>query len=184
MPYETAAGKAARFRNIIRPIDWLTDLGSIAAALCLMMILILVMAEIVARNVFSAALDFTWDISGYLMGACFMLAAAGAMSRGVHVRVTALVEVLPPRAARLTTFAACAMGILICIALSRALVDMAWMSGVRGTMSATSFRVPLVWPQAALAAGSVMLTLQCIAQFLRLIRGEDIARSEGIEESA
>ena len=65
--------------------------------------------------------------------------------------------------------------------LTWALVEMAWLSGQRGSTAPTSFRVPLVYPQSVLAAGAVVLTLQCVAQFLRLMRGEAISTGPGLE---
>lgn len=170
-----------RFDRIIAAIDWLTRLGSALAAFSLLAILVLIVVEIAVRNFFRMSFDFTWDLSAYLMGACFMLACAGAMRGGIHVRVTALLEVLPPRAARAIDIAACLVGLFICILLSRAFIEMAWLSGVRGTMSATTFRMPLVYPQAVLSFGAVLLTLQCFAQLLRLARGEKLSLAEGID---
>ena len=47
--------------------------------------------------------------------------------------------------------------------------------------AATTFRMPLVYPQAVLATGAVLLTLQCLAQVLRLLRGESMATGPGLE---
>ncbi len=58
---------------------------------------------------------------------------------------------------------------------------MAVLSGQRGSTAATTFRVPLVYPQAVLAAGAVLLTLQCLAQVLRLLRGEALTSGPGLE---
>jgi TRAP-type C4-dicarboxylate transport system permease small subunit len=170
-----------RFSRLIAAIDWLTDLGSIAGALSLLGILVIIGSEIVARNILNTSLHFSWDLAGYLMGACFLLASAAAMKGGSHVRVTALLEVIPPAAARALELCACAVGLVICVTLSWALIDMAWLSGTRGTQAATAFRVPLVYPQAVLAVGAVLLTLQCLAQFLRLTRGEMLSTGLGLE---
>lgn len=170
-----------RFHHVIAAIDWLTDLGSIAGALSLLGILVCIGGEIVVRNFFGTSLHFSWDLAGYLMGACFLLASAAAMKYGSHVRVTALLEIAPPGVARLLELCACALGFVICILLSWALIDMAWLSGVRGSTAATAFRAPLVYPQSALAVGAVLLALQCLAQFLRLMRGESLATGHGLE---
>lgn len=170
-----------RFQKAIAAIDWLTDLGSIAGALSLLGILLFIGGEIIARNFLGMSFHFSWDVGGYLMGACFLLASAAAMKGGSHVRVTALLEVASPGVARTLELFACALGFVICILLSWALIDMAWLSWVRGSTAATAFRAPLVYPQSALAVGAVMLTLQCLAQFLRLMRGESLATGHGLE---
>lgn len=169
------------FGPAIGLIDRLTGWGSLLSALCLLGILVLMMMEIVARNLFGSSFDFTWDIAGYLMGACFTLALAGAMKNGLHVRVTALLDALPARAAHLIEMAACLVAVAICAVIATAFVQLAWLSWTRDTTSATAIRVPLVYPQAVLAAGTVLMTLQCIAQALRLLRGERLSVAEAIE---
>ncbi|TKT69590.1 TRAP transporter small permease [Aquamicrobium sp. LC103] len=171
----------SRFRGIIAFIDGLTEIGGIVAALSLLGILVLIASEIFARNVLGLSLHFSWDLAGYLMGACFLFGCAPALKGGSHVRVTALLEVLPVSTARVLERFACLVGLVICVVLAWALIDMAWLSGQRGSTAATAFRVPLVYPQAALAAGAVLLTMQCFAQLLRLLRGEMLATGPGLE---
>lgn len=175
------SSSSLRFHGLIAMIDRLTDLGSITGALSLLGILILIGGEIVARNLLGISLHFSWDLAGYLMGACFLLSSAAAMKGGSHVRVTALLETIPPAVARVLEVFACLVGFAICVTLSWALIDMAWLSGMRGSTAATAFRVPLIYPQAVLAIGAVLVTLQCLAQFLRLMRGEALATGPGLE---
>lgn len=178
----TMAAKHHRpLRRLIGVIDFLTDLGGILAAISLLGIFFLVGAEIFSRNVLAKSLHFSWDLSGYLMGVCFIVASAAALKSGSHVRVTAFLEIIPARSARIIEHAACAVGIAIAVALSIALIEAAMLSYQRGTTAATAFRVPLVYPQAALAMGAVLLALQCLAQFLRLLLGERLATGKGLE---
>lgn len=170
-----------RFHRVIAAIDGLTELGGLLGALSLLGILTLITAELVARNLFSYSLHFSWDLAGYLMGACFLMASAAAMKGGSHVRVTALVEALPPRLARKLDLFACIIGLFICGYLAWALIEMAWLSGKRGSTAATAFRIPLVYPQTVLATGAVILTLQCLAQTLRQLSGEPMATGPGLE---
>ena len=170
-----------RFRRTLAVIDALTDLGGILSALSLLGILVLITAELIARNLFNHSFHFSWDMAGYLMGASFLLGCGSAMKAGTHVRVTALLEYLAPRHARIVEFASCLVGLAICAYLAWALVEMAMLSQMRGSTAATSFRVPLVYPQAVLALGAVLMTLQCFAQILRLARGEMLSTGPGLE---
>ena len=170
-----------RFHRTLTVIDRLTDAGGILAALCLLGILFLIGAELFSRNLLNYSLHFSWDLAGYLMGACFLLGCGSAMKGGSHVRVTALLEVLPPAAARAIELASCIVALAICVYLTWALSEMAWLSGRRGSTAATSFRVPLVWPQAVLALGAALMTLQCLGQLLRLTRGEPLSVAPGLE---
>ncbi|TKA97088.1 TRAP transporter small permease [Cereibacter changlensis] len=172
---------STRFRRTLALIDGVTDLGGFIGALSLLGILGLIAAELFSRNLLAHSLHFSWDLAGYLMGTCFLLASGSALKGGSHVRVTALLETLPRVVGRVIEFAACGVGLVICGYLTWALVDMAWLSGLRGSTAATSFRVPLVYPQSALALGAAILTLQCLAQMLRLTRGEPISVGPGLE---
>jgi TRAP-type C4-dicarboxylate transport system permease small subunit len=173
--------RSTRFRGTLTAIDWLTDLGGYLGALSLLGILAFIAAEILSRNLFGHSIHFAWDVAGYLMGCCFLFACGSAMKAGSHVRVTALLEVLPAALGRVIEFTASILGLVICLALTWALVEMAWLSGLRGSTAPTSLRMPLVYPQSALALGAVILSLQCLAQILRLLRGESLASGLGLE---
>lgn len=173
--------ESPRFARIIQPIDALTDACGTLAALSLLGILGLILAEIVTRNFLGSSLHFSWDMAGYLMGACFLLGCASAMKAGTHVRVTALIETSSPTVARLIEVVSTVVALTFCAALSWALIDMAVLSGQRGSTAATTFRMPLVYPQAVLALGAVVMTLQCLAQVLRLLRGEPLSTGPGLE---
>lgn len=176
-----SSSKSSRFRRTVAVIDKLTEIGGFLGALCLLGILALLTAELISRNLLAYSLHFSWDLAGYLMGASFLLTSASAMKGGSHVRVTALVEVLPSAISRKLDLLACLIGIVICGYLALAFIEMATLSGQRGSTAATSFRVPLVYPQAVLAIGAILLTLQCLAQTLRQLRGEAMATGPGLE---
>lgn len=173
-----------RYRRTLAAIDGLTEVGGYLGAISLLGILVLITAQIISRNLFSYSIHFSWDLAGYLMGTCFLLACGSAMRGGSHVRVTAMLEILPHRLARKVEFLSCIVGLVICAYLTWALVEMAWLSALRGATAATSFRVALVYPQSALATGAAILTLQCVGQTLRLLRGESISAGSGLEKGA
>ncbi|WP_323690465.1 hypothetical protein [Rhizobium sp. AN95] len=55
------------------------------------------------------------------------------------------------------------------------------LSALRGSTSSSVIRIPLVYPQSALAIGAIILNLQMLAQFLRLLRGETLSTGPGLE---
>ncbi|MTH66203.1 TRAP transporter small permease subunit [Paracoccus sp. DK608] len=162
-------------------IDGLTAAGNLISALCLLAIFGLVAAEIVMRNLMGISISFSWDVSAYLMGACFLLAAASALKGGSHVRVTALTELLPPRGAWALDFAAAVIGLAVTVLLVWSLGQMAWLSGTRGSTSPGVVRIPLVLPQGILTVGAVLLFLQMVAQVMRVWSGERLTNGEGLE---
>jgi TRAP-type C4-dicarboxylate transport system permease small subunit len=169
------------FAAIITPIDRLTEAANVLAALSLLGIFILIACEILLRNLAGYSLPFAWDVAAYLMATSFMLAGASALKSGSHVRVTAIGEALSSTGARRLDMVACLVGLVICIALSVALTDMAILSALRGSTSSSVIRIPLVYPQSALAIGAIILNLQMLAQFLRLLRGETLSTGPGLE---
>ena len=78
MQTDTILPERLRLAPLIRVIDGLTAAGNLISALCLLAIFGLVAAEIVMRNLMGISISFSWDVSAYLMGACFLLAAASA----------------------------------------------------------------------------------------------------------
>lgn len=170
-----------RFAAVLRPIDRATDAANVLSALSLLGIFVLIAAEIASRNLLGRSIPFSWDVSAYLMGACFMLAAASALKDGSHVRVSGVADAMSPRGARAVDMIAALIGLATGLVLAWALLDMAWLSFQRGSTSASVVRIPLVIPQAVLAAGAVLLCLQIIAQILRIADGARIAQGEGLE---
>lgn len=179
--HSPSPSQPGRFEALIAPIDALTRAGNLIAGLALLAILVMITAEILSRNLLGRSMAFSWDYSAYAMGAAFMLGSADALRRGAHVRVTAVLESVPRPLSRILEFGACLVGLAACAALAWALTEMAYLSFQRGSTSATVMRTPLVWPQSLVALGAIILTLQCLAQLLRLGRGERLAEGAAIE---
>lgn len=161
-----------RTEAVIARIDALTFAACVGGSICLAGIFILVMLEVLSRNIFGVSIPFSWDFSAYMMGGCFLLSSGNALKGGSHVRVTAMFEILPPASARLLSIAACVVGFAIACALTYALGDMAYLSFVRGSVSASVVKTPLWIPQSIMTIGSAIFTLQLVAQLLRARRGE------------
>jgi TRAP-type C4-dicarboxylate transport system permease small subunit len=81
-------------------LDWLYRLSGVAAALCLVAILLLIVAQMVARwtgEIFPGAPQY----AGYMMAAASFLAFANALNGGAHIRVSILLNAVPGPAKRL-----------------------------------------------------------------------------------
>ncbi|WP_422074801.1 TRAP transporter small permease subunit [Tranquillimonas rosea] len=160
-----------RLAGVVRPIDALTQAALYLSALCLFALFGFILSEVIARNIFGRSISFSWDYAAYMMGAVFFLASGAALRNGVHVRVTALREVLAPGMRRALDILACLIGIATVAMILWALAEMAWLSYGRGSRAATVSKTPLWLPQAAMAAGALVLWLQMIAQTLRVLAG-------------
>ena len=164
-----APGAVAR---ILDGVDRLSDWGAWASALCILGILVLIVAEVFARNVFNKSIDFAWEFSAFLMGAAFMLGAAYSLRTGSQVRVKVLLDNLSPRGQRVLDLCATALCVIIAAYLTFALGHLTWLSWVRGSRSDKASELPLWIAQLPLALGALLFTLQSLVRFVRVLRGE------------
>ena len=97
---------------IRKTLDGLYLLAGILAALCLIVILVLIVIQMVARwtgEVFPGAPDY----AGYAMAAASFLAFANALNKGSHIRVSIVLNALPKTGKRLLDIWCFAIGTLI-----------------------------------------------------------------------
>lgn len=86
-------------RALRRSLDLLYQVSTLAAALCMIAILLLIVAQMLARwtgEVFPGAPDY----AGYAMASASFLAFAGALNSGAHIRVSLLLNALGPAGQR------------------------------------------------------------------------------------
>ena len=145
--------------------------GYVAAAL-VVGIAALILTEIFCRTVLNVSLSFAWEYSAYFLAVSIFLAAAFTLRTGGHVRVMLLSQNVPPRAAQRLDLLATVAGTVIAGWLAWSLAAFAWQSWATGSTSATIDETPLVYPQAAMAFGAALLTLQLVARTIRLLAGD------------
>ena len=89
----------AALRGLRRTLDFLYLAAGVLAALCLIAILLLIVAQMVARwtgEIFPGAANY----AGYSMAAASFFAFANALNRGSHIRVSLVLNALPKVARR------------------------------------------------------------------------------------
>lgn len=137
------------------------------------LLFLLMIAEVFYRNLTGRSLGFTWEFSGYLFGAIIFLGSAWTLRCGAQVRIRFMLDILPPRWARLLDALACLCGFLIALYLFYALCGFTWQAWSRDIVSSTPESMPLVWPRALLTLGCGMFCLQTLAQALTLLLGRE-----------
>lgn len=164
-----------------RALDALYQAGLWLSALCILVIASLVGAQVVGRIV-DAALQAMGqprggfvvlslaEISGYLFAAASFLALAATLKSGAHIRVTMLVDALPGRARTWVEAGALAFGVVAGAFGTWYVGAYAWESYRFGEISPGLVRVPLVWPQAAMAAGAALLTIAFLDELVVTLR--------------
>jgi TRAP-type C4-dicarboxylate transport system permease small subunit len=159
-----------------RAVNWLAMGGGILAVLCLAMLALLVFAEIVVASAskiipgFRGDIPVAWEYSGYLMGAAFMLGSAITLRAGSHIRVTALLTILRPRARQAAEVVATSIGVVFSGFLAWTMITFTVRSIADGNVSFASF-TPLWIPQAAMTAGATLLALVMVERLLDAVVG-------------
>ncbi len=155
------------YQRICRMLDGLYTAGGVLAALFLIAILALIVAQMVARwttTTFSGAPNY----AGYCMAAASFFAFAHALNRGAHIRVSILLNALGSKKYWLEVFCFAAGSIIT--------TYIAWFA-VRANQWSHKFHdisqgqdaTPLWIPQLAMSIGSVLLAICFWDNLLRLI---------------
>ena len=172
-----------------RVLDRLYRAALWASALCLVAIALLVGAQLAARLLDGALAllhlprtDFVIlslnEICGYLLAAASFLALAGTLKAGAHIRVTMVLAALSERARYFIELWAFGFAAACASYMTGHLANFAWVSFLFHEVSAGVIRVPLVYPQAAMALGSFILTVALVDEFfIVLSRGRPTFRT-------
>ncbi len=110
------------------------------------------------------------EFSGSLLAAASFLALAGTLKSGTHIRITMLLQSLPPRARHGLELWAFGASALLSAYVAWQLVNFAFVSFRFDEVSPGVIRFPLAVPQAAMAAGAIILTIALIDEFLIVLR--------------
>jgi TRAP-type C4-dicarboxylate transport system permease small subunit len=110
------------------------------------------------------------EICGYLLSAASFLALAATLRAGAHIRVTMLLGALGEGTRRAVeiwafAFAAAASGYM-----TWQLANFAWVSFRFNEVSTGVIRVPLAYPQASMALGTVILTVALVDELITVVR--------------
>lgn len=160
---------------IIKLIDRVSVLLSLVSRGLLLVLVIAMLYEVIARYVFNASTIWAFDLSYMATGAAFMLGVAWTARIDGHVRVDFLSQRLPVRVSRsINAFVYLAMvaPIMSCMAwygwgrASRALMS--------GEVETVSIWAPRMWPfYSLIAVGLSIFTLQIVVQGVRFMHGEN-----------
>jgi TRAP-type C4-dicarboxylate transport system permease small subunit len=166
-------------RNIL---DRLYAVTLWASALCLVAIACLVGAQLAMRLVDGTLAllhlprtDFVIlslaEICGYLLAAASFLALAGTLKAGAHIRVTMALSFMSEPARRYAEIWAFGFSVAACGYMTYQLANFAWVSLRFHEVSNGVIRVPLAYPQAAMALGALVLTISLIDELVIVVSG-------------
>jgi len=125
--------------------------------------------EVIARKLFLAPTIWAYDISRFLYGALFMLGAAYALSKGVHIRADFLYRNFKTKTQGLIDFWLYILfyfpGLLVFLYMTIGFVEESIRRGERG-MDTTW--MPFMWPiKTCLLLGIIFLLIQGVSELLK-----------------
>ncbi len=155
-------------RAVRRGLDALYTISGVAAAMCLIVILALIIVQMLARwtgEVFPGAPDY----AGYAMAAASFLAFASALNRGSHIRVSILLNVVSDKLRRGLEIWCFGIGAAIMwyfVWYARKFVYWSWKFN---DISQGQDRTPLWMPQSLMLIGAAILAIALTDHLLHLI---------------
>ena len=162
---------ARAFARALRPwLDRLYDLCGAVAALCLIVLLLVIVAQMIARwsgQQFPGSTDY----AGYCMAAASFFALAHTLSRGAHIRVALLLSRLG-RWRRLGELWCCAVGAALAWYFAFYAIKAVRVSYRLNDISQGQDATPLWIPQLAMAGGTTLLAIALLDRLLRVAFGE------------
>lgn len=112
------------------------------------------------------------EIAGYLLAAASFLALAATLKGGVHIRVTMFLAMIPEGGRRAAEIVALAFATLVSAYGAWHIAVLAYDSWRFNELSPGLIPVPLVYPQAAMAAGAALLVVAFLDELVvTLTRG-------------
>ena len=153
-----------------RTLDLLYDGAAWLAALAMIGVLAMVLLSIVSRQL-GFHVPGTDAYAGYSMAAAGFLALAHTLKKNEHIRVTLLLGRLKGRSLRALQMWALSAAVLLAALFAYYSVRLAWQSHVLNDISTGNDATRLWIPQLAMAAGTVVLLIAFIDEWMLELRG-------------
>jgi len=163
-----------------RVLDGIYLASAIAAAILLAGIGALILAQIVGRF-FGIVVPSANEISGFFLATSTFLALAYSFRSGTHIRVTLVVSHLPKSMHRAFVILTLAIATLLSGYFSFYTYELAAESWFYGDLSDGLVGVPLWIPQASMTVGLIIMTVACLDELVRVLRGLDPSFEENTD---
>lgn len=166
-----------KMRRIVCIFETLSDAGGYIAGLIVILMMSLVMVEVVARYATNNPLAVSDEISAYMLVGMIFIALAYAWKQKTHVRIEIITSRLSAKVEQKLRLVMLILAFVSIIILTKVMYGYVLYNYAGGMRSPTWLMVPLYLPQIALAIGCSLLTLQVVADILKVIK--DIRSSTG-----
>ncbi|MBI3434865.1 MAG: TRAP transporter small permease [Proteobacteria bacterium] len=148
----------------------LLDALAAAAALVLLAMVALVTADIVLRNLGGGGFAWANEVSEYALYGMTLLTAPWLLRRGQHVRLDLILIMVTTRVAWMLEFAGDVLGLATCLVLVRYGAAMTYDSWRIGSITIKNLYFPEWWLLAPLPLAFLLLAVEFVFRFRRLIQ--------------
>jgi TRAP-type C4-dicarboxylate transport system permease small subunit len=155
--------------KIWRAVERVSYITGYVAGWVLLGIIGLTMAEVVTRYVLHQPFILCDEFGGYSLFAITFLGLAYCAKEKGHIRITFLVERMPPRAATRLRLVTLSLALVYIGIGSKVSWDFLIQSFHRNIRSNSWLMTPLSWPQMVLPIGFTLFTLVLILEIVRTV---------------
>lgn len=163
-----------------RLFDALYLASAALAAILLAGIGVLILAQIVGRF-FGIVVPSANEISGFFLATSTFLALAYSFRAGSHIRVTLVVSHLPKQLHNASVVLALFVATVLSGYFTFYAYNLAAESLRYGDLSDGLIGVPLWIPQSSMTFGLAMMTVACLDELVRVLRGREPSFEENTE---
>ena len=153
-----------------RSLDFLYDATAWLAALAMIGVLVMVLSSILGR-LLNFHLPGSDAYAGYSMAAAGFLALAHTLKKGEHIRVTLVIGRLRGGARRALELWSLSAAVLLSGLFAFYACRLVWQSHLFNDMSTSNDATPLWIPQLSMAAGTVVLFIAFVDEWVLEILG-------------
>jgi TRAP-type C4-dicarboxylate transport system permease small subunit len=149
----------------------LFDALAVLAALILLVMVVVVTADILLRNMTRTGFPWANEVSEYALYGMTLLTAPWLLRRGQHVRIDLVLSMVPGRVAWLMEAAGDVIGFLVCVVMVRYGYHMAADSFRLGSLTIKNLVFAEWWLLAPLPIAFALVAIEFVFRLDRLWRG-------------
>jgi TRAP-type C4-dicarboxylate transport system permease small subunit len=158
-----------------RLLDALYDGAAALAALAMVGLLAAVLLSVAGRQLHFSVPGID-AYAGYLLAAAGFLSLAHTFKRNEHIRVTLLLQSVPPRVKRWLELWCLSVGSALAGLFAFYAARLAWQSHAFNDVSTASDATPLWLPQLSMALGAAVLGVALLDELVLALRGRRVER--------
>ncbi len=143
-------------------VERLGRIGAMGSEICLVLLLVLVFHEVVARYLFNKPTLYSVEFSEYLLIFLAFMAAAWVLQEDKHVRMQSILHLFPKRIQHLLISLNASIVLLFCAILVWQGGKAAYIAWRGGYHSSSLLNTPMWIPYLIIPLGSLLLALQLI----------------------